>query len=128
MKRLTRLEWGAVAVAATLGTVASWFLYGWLTAVYLLGCCTAFYAIFCRLVVMSRRTWLPIRLAFIAAAGAILFAIFAVLAWWHRATYVEVALITTQAALLAAASRRWRNGMPPEFDSDRTPLERAGSL
>lgn len=129
MKRLTRLEWIGLALAAVLGTAAASYFYGWLTGIFLLGCCTAYYAIFCRLVVVNRRTWLPIRLAFIVVSAALAFGIWSVLFWWHRASYVETGLVIALATLLAAASRRWRNGSPAEFDSsDRTPLERAGSI
>lgn len=115
-------------LGAAVGGFAAW-TYGLLVGLYLVGAGVVFYAAFCRLAVINQLTWRPIRIAFVAVGAAVLLGMFGVVFWRHRPGYYELALMWSLAGLLVAASRRWRNGVPAEFDaSDRVPLERAGSV
>lgn len=89
------------------------------TTLYLLACCLLFYSAFCRLVLVHPGTLLRVRLVFIGMAMAAALAIGGVLVWGHVPSLFDLALVLAFAAVLLVSSRRWRLGVPSEYESSR---------
>lgn len=85
-----------------------------ITALYLAGCGAIFWSAFCRLVLMSPRVLLRIRLAFVGLGGAAAFGVLSV-PLGHSPDWPEAALTCAYALVLAVTSVRWRGGVPWDY-------------
>lgn len=87
-----------------------------ITALYLSGCGAIFWSAFGRLVLMSPRVLLRVRLAFVLLGGAAAFGVLSV-PLGHSPDWPEAALTCAYALVLAVTSVRWRSGVPYDYVS-----------
>lgn len=88
-----------------------------MSLVYITLCAATFYAAFCRLTLTDRRTERRARLAFYLVAVASSLSIFGVLVWGHQPSPIEVFNQLAFAGMLIVSSKRWKHGVPDEYQT-----------
>ena len=89
-----------------------------MSAIYVALCAVVFYASFCRLVLVNSSTWVLARMAFCAVLAGAALGVFSVVLWGYRPGLVAVVQVATMAGMLLVSSRRWRSGVPDEYQAE----------